>query len=485
MSAKVPSMDLGTSPNPVNAPVPDPVETGTVSLVEEATPLSVFVSHAHNDRAFADALKRLLEGVFGDETLEVHYSTDRSAGRGTVPGGNWLNWIHDEVRSCVVAIVVLTPESLDRPWLMWEAGAASGVALGSNQGRPVIPVLYRVLPEQLPAPLVNAQSVQGGVDEDVRWMLHTIRNVLGRPGKDRVEGLAKFYVQEYSELVSEALHNRPQALTEGAVQEWCERLDRLRTERRYSEVDHLHRACVLAFTLGIDESDPVLLDQRLHRRLGELYLGAQRGEKAAVQFGLALRLAERDLFLRHQLALAFLETRSVDRAMREIERIADIDPVAIVENPEIAGLKGRAYRERWDQRGDRDDLRIARDAYADALRVNRNSHYMAVNVGELSLLLDERAMADEHYTRAEEIVRQSGEQTVWSAATLAYAAIVRGAEPEALAHLTAAGGSAVSQRELEAVRGGLRRLCQALHADSVSFDRWSGALDAGRANPVG
>src|SRR5437870_1197183 len=96
--------------------------------------------------------------------------------------------------------------------------------------------------------------------------------------------------------IREALQNRPPALTEGGVQEWCERLDALRAAGRYSEVGHIHRALLLAFAPAGNDAGLVPLDLRLHRRLGELYLDARKGREAVVQFNLALKLFAKDVF---------------------------------------------------------------------------------------------------------------------------------------------------------------------------------------------
>jgi tetratricopeptide (TPR) repeat protein len=179
---------------------------------------------------------------------------------------------------------------------------------------------------------------------------------------------------------------------------------------------------------------------------------------AAVQFELSLRLFPRDIFLLHKLALAQLQDGDRGQSLATLNNIEAIDPSAAGENPEIAGLKGRLYRERWQVTSDETDLRTARDAYQAALEHLTDSYYIAGNAGELSLALGDREAAEAAYETAVAVIRRSGERTWWSLATLAGAAIVRGDEAEALSLLGEAGALGPSPRDIESIRLGLQRL---------------------------
>ena len=245
---------------------------------------------------------------------------------------------------------------------------------------------------------------------------------------------------------------------------------------------HVHRALLLAVGREPDEAGQVPLDVRLHRRLGELYLDSGRGAEAAVQFNLALRLFPRDVFLLHKLTLAQLPDGNRGQALSTLESIETIDATAARENPEIAGLKGRLYREEWQRSTDRDHLRTARDAYQAALEHSPDSYYMAANVGELSLALGEHDAATKAYEQATAAIRRTGERTWWSLATLASAAIVRGDDSEALALLGDAGALSPPPRDVESIRQGLTRLQQHLRLSADVSAAWLGALAGGQAS---
>lgn len=84
----------------------------------------IFVSHSTSDKALADGLTDAIEGLCPGR-IDVYHSS-RDGSRGVSAGDEWFKWILREVRQADVTIVLLTPASLERPWLMWETGAVWG-----------------------------------------------------------------------------------------------------------------------------------------------------------------------------------------------------------------------------------------------------------------------------------------------------------------------------------------------------------------------
>jgi len=52
--------------------------------------------------------------------VTVHYSTNKEMQGGINPGEDWFTWIVDRVRESTVALVLLTPASIQKPWILWE-----------------------------------------------------------------------------------------------------------------------------------------------------------------------------------------------------------------------------------------------------------------------------------------------------------------------------------------------------------------------------
>jgi tetratricopeptide (TPR) repeat protein len=439
--------------------------------------VKVFISHSHSDKPAADALQALILDVFTAKYVTVSYSSDRKAGGGITAGDDWLDWILTEVRESAVCIVMLTSESIGKPWLMWEAGAVSGVALANENTTPIVPLLFRISNEQVPGPLRSKQAEYGTSEDGIQRVLQMLHQKVGEPPERFLNLAIRDAMPRYLKAVDEALRARPMALSEAAVQEWSERLDELRRQNRSAEVRAVHRAMLRVF-LPAEQKDPAPLDIRLHRRLGDMYLAARDGANAAIEFELALRLTPNDPFLQHRRTLAELDAGNAGRAGALLAEAEAADPTLITWNPEFAGLKGRIFRDEWKRTGSLDALRKARDAYWQVMEKQPDSYYMADNVGQLSLALGEPAQARQAFERAVAIIERLKERSVWSLATLATASFGLEKMEAGLAYLQQIRGlqPAPTARELQSIEEGLSRMRDTLTIEKSAYDAWVAAL---------
>jgi hypothetical protein len=131
--------------------------------------LQIFLSHSTDDRVIAEALKKLLEDLFGENRIRIDFSSDQEAGGGVAPGASWFTWITDRITRDDQTYVLLTPGSLKKPWVLWESGAAAGVALATKrpapataeQLGPVVPITFGLTDADVPGPLRSLQVVRG------------------------------------------------------------------------------------------------------------------------------------------------------------------------------------------------------------------------------------------------------------------------------------------------------------------------------------
>jgi hypothetical protein len=303
----------------------------------------IFISHTHNDKPIADALAKLAGDLFGDR-LSVNYSSKKELEGGIAPGEDWFRWIVAQVRQADVALILLTPASIQKPWVVWEAGAVAGAAFAtSTEQARVFPITYGIKSTDVPTPFANTQLLNGA---DAADMQKFVDELLARFGKDfgpkdwqRVGLNKEKFVSDYLALVHPILLKLPLVVTEASVQEWLGRLDDLRREDRFSETEVMENWLDVAF--GRDAQDKQRpLDLRIHRQLGELYGVAGRASDAARQFELARKLAPRDIFLLRRLGQAYLDLKDtkVGGVLAEIEAL---DPTAFARNAENAALKAR------------------------------------------------------------------------------------------------------------------------------------------------
>jgi hypothetical protein len=105
------------------------------SGTKRQSPYLVFVSHATHDKWIASVICEKIE-VIGAQT----FRDDRD-----IKGGESIpNAIVDTIEKCDEFLVLLTPESINRQWVLVEIGIAIGARV------PIVPLLYHLDAEALP-----------------------------------------------------------------------------------------------------------------------------------------------------------------------------------------------------------------------------------------------------------------------------------------------------------------------------------------------
>jgi len=149
-------------------------------------PLQVFLSHSSIDGKIADALQTLLYDLFG-KGVAVEFSSDQKAGGGIPPGEKWLPWINEKIGAADKTYVLLTPNSMNKPWVLWESGAAAGVALAGQKTSPVVPITFGISNDDIPSPFASTQHVKGDTKEagGILRLLQDLNKDLGHPLTDK------------------------------------------------------------------------------------------------------------------------------------------------------------------------------------------------------------------------------------------------------------------------------------------------------------
>jgi len=232
--------------------------------------------------------------------------------------------------------------------------------------------------------------------------------------------------------------------------------------KRLSEVINIHEW--LNLTFGRDrEEQPIPIDLRLHRRLGDAYLSSKRPDRAVSEYSLALTLSPRDIFLLRSLGLAYLDGNRLDEASNTLNRIVELDQDAITRNVECATFKARLQRAQNNFDG-------AAETYKKALDQNPDSYYLADILGQTLLTLGRIEDAQSSYRKAKEIIERLSEQNIWTHATLASASLVLGDESNTLEHLSEISRLKPSPDNLKRIEEGLERIYKSLKNSPINFE---------------
>jgi len=428
-------------------------------------PRRVFISLTHSDTPIAEALRDIIRALFGD-FLKVHFSTSKELETGIGSGEDWFQWIVDKVVDCDFALLLVTPSSLHKPWILWEAGAVAGAALASQAGpslRKVRPLVYQIPTDLIPSPIRDSkvQFRRGDSQADVKRLLQEILNQYRNDPELSADRVTEFgenlkdQISGYLARVNKALLDAPAVPTVTVLDEWRQRLDDVLRQNRASEVRHLHDWMDIAFGRSGD-SRPRPLDLRIHVRLGEIYMNARDYERAVLQLEQARELAPRDLFVLRTLGRAYLENGKRDLVQAVLDRIAELDKDAFRHNTECAALQGRFYRSGGDSRK-------AADVYRGALGVNPESHYLATLVAEASLEAGDRDAATIAYRQGLDILSHLNEANTWTHASAANAQFFLGNETGLAREIDAIRQTKPGADQLAAVERGLETVSK--HVD--------------------
>jgi hypothetical protein len=136
----------------------------------------VFISFIHEEVIVASWVSRFIAEIF-EPNVGVFQSSDRST---IYAGEEWMKRIFEELQSAKVLVSLLSPESVGRPWINFEAGAAW---MGNVK---VIPVLFAGLTiTTLPKPYSSLQAVEIGNPDGCHYLAASIAHHLNKDKPQR------------------------------------------------------------------------------------------------------------------------------------------------------------------------------------------------------------------------------------------------------------------------------------------------------------
>lgn len=95
------------------------------SEIKQSNKALVFISHDTRDAELAEAFSKLLSSVSAG-VLKSFRSSDKKGNQGIAYGVEWYPEIMKKLNDASDVVALLTKHSVDRPWILYEAGVAKG-----------------------------------------------------------------------------------------------------------------------------------------------------------------------------------------------------------------------------------------------------------------------------------------------------------------------------------------------------------------------
>ena len=169
---------------------------GADVLTSAGSPL-VFISHDARDAELAEAFGKLLKSVSAG-MIKTFRSSDRKGTEGIDFGDEWYKRLMTMLQSTSDVVCLFTERSLDRPWILFEAGVAKG-----KLSTPVVGVALGVpLSRITTGPFYQFQNMDDS-EADLTKLVHQLARRV--PGLDIDADVVKLQVAAFKATEAEIL----------------------------------------------------------------------------------------------------------------------------------------------------------------------------------------------------------------------------------------------------------------------------------------
>jgi len=171
----------------------------------------LFISHASSDGDFANAVKQEVEKIFANG-IDVFCTSSPGA---ISAGIDWLSEIENHLGDTQAVIVIVTPVSIERPWLWFEIGATWNK--GKNGDCRIYPLCAPEIDlANLPSPLDRLQALSMGRAQDLKMLFEALITQFGfgKIGSFRATNISK-RIPKYKDVEIKQVDLNERALYSG------------------------------------------------------------------------------------------------------------------------------------------------------------------------------------------------------------------------------------------------------------------------------
>jgi len=245
----------------------------------------VFISHDTRDAEIAEAFSKLLSSVSAG-VLKSFRSSDKKGTQGIEYGVEWFPEIMKKLDDASDIVCLLTHNSIDRPWILYEAGVAKGklctTALGIAVGIP--------LNKANNGPFAQFQNCADDEDSLTKLVLQLVRRI---SNSEPDEEIIKEQVKTFRDKLPDLLKKQPKV-----VEKANELMEDTSIAKLFEEVKIMFQD----LPSRIDKRlDPEMIGMRKRRRVHPkmldqlLHISMKRGDKQYVSFLMMISLVKDDL----------------------------------------------------------------------------------------------------------------------------------------------------------------------------------------------
>ncbi len=165
-----------------------------------------FISHDSRDAEIAEAFSKLLSSVSAG-VLKSFRSSDNKGNQGIEYGVEWYPKIIDALQNASDVVCLLTDNSINRPWILFEAGMAKG-----KLNTPILGIAIGVpLSKISTGPFAQFQNC----DDDENALTKLVKQLVNKiPNSEPDEDVIRFQVQQFKKKVGELLKAKPESKKE-------------------------------------------------------------------------------------------------------------------------------------------------------------------------------------------------------------------------------------------------------------------------------
>lgn len=164
----------------------------------------VFVSHDTRDAEIAEAFSKLLSSVSAG-VLKSFRSSDKKGNQGIEYGVDWYPEIMGKLKNASDVVCLLTPHSINRPWILYEAGVAKGQLETPVHGL----AIGIALPDASAGPFAQFQNSDDSVDSITSLVMQLVARIPNaEPDREVVVAQVETFRSTFTAILAKQGHEK-------------------------------------------------------------------------------------------------------------------------------------------------------------------------------------------------------------------------------------------------------------------------------------